>query len=100
MLNVQRASEGEFNLESPTMQSTPLIEAGKDFAEDLWAAWPYCWAIDLHDFARASFHSFHEKHNEWKLARFNRCAQQKFRAQFWQSWQRESDEEVLELKLV
>ena len=97
MQNTQRASESESFTDSLSMQSTPAVE---ETVEDLWAVWPYCWAIDLHQSARERFHSFHEKHTDWKLARFNRRMQQKFRTQFWQAWQRESEDEVLELRLV
>jgi hypothetical protein len=96
MLDPQRASENQLF----SMQSTPAAAGSEAGAEDLWADWPYCWAIDLYDHARQCFHSFHEKHTSWKLARHNHRAQQEFRAKFWQGWQRDGEDEVLELRLV
>ena len=93
MQSLQRASENDVF----SMQSTPAVEQE---TEDVWAVWPYCWAIDLYDHVSECFHSFHEKHTSWKLMRYNRRAQQEFRARFWQGWQRDGEDEVLELRLV
>jgi hypothetical protein len=99
MQNSQCASENtEFS-----MQSTPAPEADGTVAEesaDLWAEWPYCWAIDFYEFARSRFHSFHQNLIEWRLACFNRRAQAKFRARYWGQWQRDEEDEVLGLRLV
>ena len=81
MQNPECVSELELNINPLPMQSTAVAELVPaepipfDESEDLWGVWPYCWAIDLYEVARESFHSFHEKHSQWKLARYNRRAQ-------------------------
>ena len=99
MQSLHRASETESNPDLFSMQSTPVLAATEantaqqTETEDLWAEWPYCWAIDLYETVRYSFHSFHEKHTDWKLARYNRRAQAEFQHEFWNSWQREDEDE-------
>lgn len=92
-----------------SMQSTPdncvdlAVEAAagaEEPGEDLWAEWPYCWAIDFHDECVDRFHSLHQKLSEWKLARFNKRNQREFQSQYWNQWQRDSDSEEFELRLV
>jgi hypothetical protein len=103
MHNSQRASENaEFS-----MQSTPAPEAegakaaiAEETVADVWAEWPYCWAIEFYKFARRRFHSFHQSLFEWRLACSNRRAQVKFRARYWRRWQRDEEDEVLGLRLV
>jgi hypothetical protein len=102
MQNLQCASENiEFSMPStPAPAAEPVAIAEEAIGEDLWADWPYCWAIDLHEIARRRFHSFHQNLFEWRLARDNRRAQARFWAQHWWTWQRHEEDEVLELRLV
>lgn len=72
----------------------------EDYDADLWADWPYCWAIDLHEIVRRRFHSFHQYLFNWWLARSNRRTQAAFQAKYWWQGQRGEEDEVLGLRLV
>jgi hypothetical protein len=102
MLNPERASENS----TFSMQSTPaapvaeVLTATEEVSEDVWAEWPYCWAIDLYEIACERFHSLHQNLSDWKLARINRRTQVEFQNQFWSQWQRDGEDETLELRLV
>ena len=74
MRNLQRASE---NALSFSMQSTPIHDAEQHEEESVWDVWPYCWAIDGWDIACENFENQRAHFATWKLARFNRRAQEK-----------------------
>ncbi len=102
MRNLQRASE---NALSFSMQSTPIHDAEQHEEESVWDVWPYCWAIDGWDIACENFENQRAHFATWKLARFNRRAQEKFcrqnwRARFLPHWNRADESDDRDLKMV
>jgi hypothetical protein len=100
-----------------SMQSTPasladtIVPGGiaaeneaTDDTEDLWSAWPYCYAINCFEDALEHYHQFREKlctsYYFWRLARANRRAQECFQRDYWREWNRDASDEQLELHLV
>lgn len=112
MSNLQRAYEHETELPQrvalhlapamPLSEATPPVGDEYDEAEsdDVWGVWPYCWAISLYNEASDRFHSFHERLDEQKLARHNERSQQKFRKRFWKEWDRGTEIEGVEMRMV
>lgn len=112
MSNLQRAYETDLH---PSQQmilnlvpASPLSEAappvGEEFdeteADDLWAVWPYSWAVALYHEASDRFHSFHEKQDEVRLARHNQRQQEKYRKRFWRDWDRGTPIEGSDMRMV
>ena len=107
MQNLQRQAVEELN-ETPLLSAVPsLADAATpppvdilEEEENVWAVWPYCWATAAWDLAQERFHSFHENLTDWHMARINRRNQEKFQADFWQSWNNNAEGEERELRLV
>jgi hypothetical protein len=101
MQNSQRASENAIPF---SMQSTPAPQEPYT-EESVWDIWPYCWAIDGWDIACENFENQRANFAAWKLARFNRRAQEKFcrknwSARFLSHWHHTAESDERDLKLV
>jgi hypothetical protein len=64
----ENAEPGQIERAESTTQAAPP-----------WDVWPYTWAINLHRWQAARFHSFHENLFMWRLAKHNRRARMLFR---------------------
>lgn len=106
MRNLQCASENDRVF---SMQSTPDMKAVSPEAahdeESVWDIWPYCWAIDGWDIACENLAAQRLNFTAWKMTRFNRRTQERFcrrnwRARFLMHWNRSTESEERDLKLV
>lgn len=102
MHNPQLASE---NVMPFSAQSTPIVVAAQCEDESVWDIWPYCWAIDGWDVACENVENQRANFALWKLARYNRRAQEKFyrknwKARFLAHWHHTDDCDERDLKLV
>ena len=111
MSNLQRAYQHQTELPQqvvlhlapalPLADATPPVDEFDEVeADDVWGVWPYCWAISLYNEANDRLHSFHERLDEQKLARHNQRNQEKFRKRFWRDWDRGTEIDGVELRVV